>query len=302
MLGQLKERVREDYIYTVDVMKEIKKKHSEYILPDRTKRVISKITKEVSSPKYDKKPIFKKSSSKCKSHSQYHIVKQENIQYIPQIRSLLNKITKSNVIHLTDEIIMKLDLVTTNEIQNVVENIFKIASNNYFYSECYAYIFQQIKEKHEYINKLLFSNIHNIIEEMLSIEDIDPNVDYDSYCHYIKLNEKHKAFFHFIVSILKLEKHTEELREKVVESLIYITDEFCYKTKIKGKINTCNQIVEIIYICLKESQIIQLFEKNKHFDEIKSNIKMMSLIDRTTNISMSNKVYFKLIDVIEIIE
>jgi len=302
MPDQPNQRVRSDYIYGLDVIKNIKKQHSVFILPDRTKRVISKITKEVSSPKYDKKPVFKKSSTKHKCHSQYSVVKQENIEHVPQIRAILNKITKSNVVNLTDEIIMKLDLVTKNDIQNVVENIFKIASNNYFFSECYAYIFQQIKEKHEYINELLFLNIHKIIHEMLSLYDIDPNEDYDKYCINMKINEKHKAFFCFITFILKLERHTQELQYKVIESLLLMTHEFCKKTKVEGKINACNQIVEIIYVCFKDNEVISLFKTHSKFKEIQAQIHIMASFDRNQCSSMSNKVYFKLMDVVDLIK
>jgi len=295
---------RQNHIYTKNVWDDIRISEVNYILSDRTKRIIQKLTKQVACPTYKKTPTFKTSNKRKKNQSTYmsykysEVTKLENVKHIPQIRSLLNKITPTNLINVTDEIIMKLELIDDNGKKVVVDSIFAIASCNTFYSEQYAYIYVQIEKKYPYINTLLQDSFDNIIKNIQKGKDLDPNEDYDLYCEVNKLNDKNRAFFKFIIHIIILEKQ-QDLQKVLKRTLNKLIDIFCDNLNTPGYINICNEITELLFVSFVGYKEESIFDK-EYIDSINARINNVITIDRKTCASYTSKAYFKLKDVLDV--
>ena len=296
---------RQKYIYNKDTWQNTNIQEVNYILSERTKRIIQKITKQVSCPTYKKTPTFKSTIKRKKNHSNQvsykcsDVSKLENVQHIPQIRSLLNKITSKNLIEITDEIIMKLELIDVNGKNTVVDSIFNIASCNTFYSEQYAYIYIQIETKYPYIRTLLKTSMNNIITNILKGKDIEPNDNYDLFCEINKLNDKNRAFIHFIIHIIVLENEKELLKLYKV-TLDKLIDIFHDRINIAGCINICNEISELLHISFQYHEKEKIYD-GVYIDAIKTKLDKLTNINRKICKSYTSKAYFKLKDILDIL-
>jgi hypothetical protein len=123
---------------------------------------------------------------------------------ISQIFKLLNKITDKNYDKLKEElftIIDKIDL--TDEIKKITELIFKIASSNIYYSVIFSKLYTElISKKNEFY--LVFQEHFDIhTSDIDQLNYVDPNVNYDEYCNYIKRVEHVKSSLMFFINLMK---------------------------------------------------------------------------------------------------
>lgn len=296
---------RQNFIYSKDAWANININEVNYVLSERTKRIIQKLTKQVACPNYKKTPTFKsvtkrkKNQSTPVSYRYSEVSKLENVQHIPQIRSLLNKITGKNLIGITDEIIMKLELIDTNGKNNVVDSIFNIASCNKFYSEQYAYIYVQIEKKYPYIRTLLTNSMSNIVSNILKGKDIEPNDNYDLFCEINKVNDKNRAFIHFIINIIILEKEVE-LQNSLVVILDLLIKKFKENINVMGCINICNEISELLYISFQRHPKENIYDKT-YINSVKNQLENLTNMNRKICCSYTSKAYFKLKDILDIL-
>lgn len=292
-------RYREDFIYTMKTLESISVSKTTYILSDRTKRIIKKLTNQVTCPNYRRKPDFRKRFQHNEIKS-YNVVKHDTIEYVPQIRGLLNKITESNLISLTDEIMMKIELVTTYDVNNIVECIFNIASRNHFYSNQYAYVYNQISQKYTYIEQLFRKSIQKLIPNILECVDVDPNINYESFCEMNKINEKNRAFVHFIMNVFKINQsnYVKTILIDVVHSLCEKMSTVVYK---ENKKNTCHEIAEVLYIIIGHNDNIKLFD-DTFISSLDLYIRDILNIDKNICKSYSNKMKFKMMDLLDILD
>ena len=123
---------------------------------------------------------------------------------ISQIFKLLNKITDKNYDKLKEElfsIIEKMDI--TEDIKKITELIFKIASSNIYYSVIFAKLYTElISKKNDFY--LVFQEHFDIhTSDIDQLNYVDPNVNYDEYCNYIKRVEHVKSSLMFFINLMK---------------------------------------------------------------------------------------------------
>jgi hypothetical protein len=123
---------------------------------------------------------------------------------ISQIFKLLNKITDKNYDKLKEElfsIIEKMDI--TEDIKKITELIFKIASSNIYYSVIFAKLYTElISKKQEFY--LVFQEHFDIhTSDIDQLNYVDPNVNYDEYCNYVKRVEHVKSSLMFFINLMK---------------------------------------------------------------------------------------------------
>ena len=123
---------------------------------------------------------------------------------IGHIFKLLNKITDKNYEKIKVElfeIIKKID--SLDEIKKITELIFKIASSNLFYSQLFSKLYTElisIKREFYFIFQEHF-DIHT--RDMTTLNYVDPNINYDEYCEYIKRVECVKSSLVFFINLMK---------------------------------------------------------------------------------------------------
>jgi hypothetical protein len=142
-----------------------------FVLPDETVELISRLSKEVGSPDYVKTPVFKKRENPLKTEQPFLKRRSDELRSssfqttkledkvgidakIDVIRSHLNKMTDKNYIDMRNKIIDIIDnLITENvtddDMLRVSTIIFEIASNNRFFSKIYAELYSDLLSKYD---------------------------------------------------------------------------------------------------------------------------------------------------------
>jgi hypothetical protein len=263
-------------IYTYDKIIEISLKvdKTKIKLDEEVLNTINNLKKQLNIPIVE---ILKKTT----------INKQDNIS---QIFKILNKITEQNYEKLKPElfeIIKKID--NLEEITKITELIFKIASSNIFYSNIFSKLYYElIQIKRDFFN--VFQDRFDIhTQNMYNLIYVDPNIDYDGYCVYVKQVEYLKSSLTFFINLMK--RNICSL-DNIVELGLKLYNEI-----LNNKSSTIEQNEEYmnnIYIIVKECSDYLLFHEK------------LEIIYKNTNtiknMNISKKINFKCMDILDLIK
>ena len=131
----------------------------------------------------------------------------------------------------------------------------------------------------------------NIFE---TINYIDAGVDYNLFCEYNKENEKRRALSNFFVVCAGYDIIDKEEMEKIVLS-------FIEKIKIdidkENKVNEVEEIVENLSIIILNGN--EFLKTLSNYDTICESIETFSNMSVKNHSSLSNKVVFKFMDLVD---
>ena len=261
------------YSYDKIIDISIKLDKSKIKLADNNLQIINNLKKQLNIPVVE---ILKKTT----------INKQDDIS---QIFKILNKLSDKNYEKLKPELfeIVK-NINSLEEIKKITELIFKIASSNIFYSVIFSKLyFELINIKNEFFN--IFQDRFDIhTQGIYNLNYVDPNVNYDEYCLYIKRVEYLKSSLTFFINLMK---HNICPLDNIVE--------LCLKMQNELLINTCTteqneEYINNIHIIIKECIEYLIFHNN--METIYNNIIQIK------NLNISKKINFKCMDIIDIIK
>jgi hypothetical protein len=261
------------YSYDKIIDISIKLDKSKIKLDDKTLQIINNLKKQLNIPVVE---ILKKTT----------INKQDDIS---QIFKILNKLSDKNYEKLKPELfeIVK-NINSLEEIKKITELIFKIASSNIFYSVIFSKLyFELINIKNEFFN--IFQDRFDIhTQGIYNLNYVDPNVNYDDYCLYIKRVEYLKSSLTFFINLMK---HNICPLDNIVE--------LCLKMQNELLLNTCTteqneEYINNIHIIIKECIEYLIFHNN--METIYNNIIQIK------NLNISKKINFKCMDIIDIIK
>jgi len=310
--------------YKLSDIETILKNGFDYQLPDKTYELIQSISEQVGAPSYSKTPNFRKKdfnrslSSGARKKKQRsleisetdwesirnfkttEIKKKEGVdQYIDQIRRSLNKITKESYDTTMNEILKVLEeVINQNDSEETLLNIgkiiFEIASQNKFYSELYADLYNELTKRIEIMRDIFMRSYTSFVETFDKIEYVDPEKDYDQFCVINRENDKRKAMSLFITYLMKREMISldsvivlvKQLQTKFREN---IADENCE--------NIVEEICENLFIMLTNGS--DSMENHDDWEQIMEYVKEISNSEAETYPSLTNKVIFKHMDILE---
>lgn len=262
-------------IYTYDKIIDISIKldKSKIKLDDNTLQIINNLKKQLNIPVTE---ILKKTT----------INKQDDIG---QIFKILNKLTDKNYEKLKPELFEIIKKINSlEEITKITELIFKIASSNIFYSVIFSKLyFELINIKKEFFN--IFQDRFDIhTQGIYNLNYIDPNVNYDEYCLYIKRVEYLKSSLTFFINLMK---HNICPLDNIVDLCIKLQQELLLNNATTEQ---NEEYINNIYIIIKECIDYLIFHNN--METIYNNVTQIK------NLNISKKINFKCMDIIDIIK
>lgn len=224
------------------------------------------------------------------------------------IRSCLNKISAKNYDSKKTEIIEYINSVLQNttvelndpqkttceELQKIANNIFEIASTNKFFSELYAELYKSLIEHFQIFREILNGFIANFTDTMHNIEYVDPNVDYDKFCAYNKLNDMRKATVVFIVNLVKKEVLDSQVLLNISSKIFDILMEYINQS---NRINEVEEITENVFLLVTQSDSIIRVQSG--WNPILDNIKTLSQMKVKDKPSISSRAIFKYMDIMD---
>jgi hypothetical protein len=248
-------------MYTLSDIKQIKKT-TKCVLPQETLDIIAKISKMIG------------------GETQIPMFKVEKVHTIPQqITILLNKMTEENYKDIESKLI-KLIETNPSEIDNCSTIIFDIISNNAFYGNIYASLYVSLVNRWSNFKELFQVRLNQHMIHLKNIK-IVPSSDYDEFCKCNEINERYRTFSQFIVHLTLqgiIDNTTFHIFLQHLIQLLHTLNNSDNKSSM-------DEIVEHLYVCIIKSKPMKL------------NISRDSL----TMKGVSNKVMFRLMDILDVI-
>jgi hypothetical protein len=250
-------------MYTLSDIKQIKKT-TKYVLPSETLDIIAKISKLIG------------------VETQIPMFKVEKVFTISQqITILLNKMTEDNYKEIETKLI-KLIESNPSEIENSSTVIFDIISNNAFYGSIYASLYISLVNQWSIFKELFQTRLNLHMVHLKNIK-IVPSSEYDEFCKCNELNERYRTFSQFITHLTlqgTIENSTFHVFLNFLIDLLHTLNNSNDKS-------TMDEIVEHLYLCIIKSKPIHS--------------KILISRDRLHMKNVSNKVKFRLMDILDVI-
>ena len=220
------------------------------------------------------------------------------------IRICLNKMSNKNYdIQKTSifELLSSMDSDEKEELHKVAITIFDIASTNKFYSEMYAKIYKDLIDTYPIFQTLLNDFLLQFLSTVSDLKYVDPNIDYDAFCNYNKLNDKKKATAVFIIHMMKQSVLLPCDILDIIQHLI-IKMELCMNTELQ--LNELEEMTELVNLFVLEGYTFLSHESNSSdiWQQILVKIREFSQLKVKDKKSLSSRVIFKYMDLCTFID
>jgi hypothetical protein len=299
-----------------------------YVLPNSIIEIIKflenelNLTHEPAVPFLDKKkqkPLNSNINSNwerklCEPPIDFKVTKietKEGIEkYLNDIRIYLNKLSDKNYETQQKLIVEKINIIINEnsscECQEQITKVFfTIIISNKFFSELYAKLFKDLIEinKFDFVYTFIYQQVLQFKFTIDTIQYVDPNTDYNEYCKIIKINDNRKSLCLFFINLVKV----KVLKINTIYDILqYFLEKSIKLIEMKDKSNEVEEITENIYLIISNlysyiqsiNEIEYTFWKNILFPQIII-ISQMKVKDYP---SLSNRIIFKYMDIIDIIE
>ena len=304
--------------YTVREFFDIKSKINidDYISTETTEYIES-LTQKVGAPSYSKTPVFnnknkprKKKRNQELSDTDWEAIRQFQTtelvlgssgldKDIDEIRVILNKLTNDNINFVNEEILNKLDDIinedcSDEDLKRVSDVIYDIVSSNKFYSTIYVDVYEKIITKYDNLHEIFDESYKIYLNIFDNIEIGDADKDYNNFCDINKKNDLRRANCLFFVNLMKRNIISQEMildiiirLQELLQSTINVSN-----SKPKGE-----EISELLYIIITNSS--EILDEHDNWDTIHNSIKQISDMEVKEYPSLSNKIVFKHMDIID---
>ena len=288
--------------------------------------IINNLTEMVGDPEYIKTPQFEKIYKNDKTdnsdtvNKNYNKFKKKNDsvewnnfrnfeitdikkkhgigQYMDIIRKYLNKMTDKTYLISREKIIETLDLIikiaTNDELLEINDSMFNIVSNNIFFSVMYASLYKDLIQKYDFLKDKITNSLLNYKKAIIDIKYIDSIEDYDKFCENNKANENNRALLLFYVNLMK----QDIIERKIIIDIInFLYGRFFKLMEEKDNKGEIEELSELLFLLIKNS-----YEKINECDDwnnIYSNIELISKLKSKDKPSISNKAIFKHMDILD---
>jgi hypothetical protein len=278
--------------------------------PETNNGKYSKNTKEITNNDWETLRSFKSTKIETKCGVEKHI---------GDIRVLLNKISNKNydtqkeVIKVAISNFMKeiADLETRDVLlQKLSKDLFNIMSTNKFFSELYTNLYKELLTEFDFLSEKFLQEILVFKHTIDSIQYCDPNIDYDNFCNYTKINDTRRATTMFIVNMFKNKIIDAQC---ILDILHYFLQKSLEFIETENKINELEEITENIYLIVSNCHVA-FDDCTNGVDTVQSEtcdfwkntvlpiIIQISQMKLKEHKSLSNRFLFKYMDIIDSLE
>jgi len=250
--------------------------------------------KDRTSATWDKQKPFKTTT----------IVKKEGLDKIyTDIKGCLNKLSVKNYDIIKESLIEHIDSalklsdedsdIKTIKIANL---IFDISCINKTFSELYAKLYRELVTDYPAFNHEIPKLKQKYSDGLDNIVNADPDLDYNNYCDVTKENDKRKSLSLFLVNLM-----INDLicKDEIVELMTIIIDKIVSFTDVAGQLFYIEEIIEVLSVYIKSSQ--SYLQDHSEWNNISNHIKEYSNYKAKEHVSISSRIIFKYMDLVEII-
>lgn len=302
--------------YTIDDFIKIMVKKFTYTLPEhvneKIKSLIKNIDETMKQNKINPINITRRNRlsdehwNNIRNFKETHINKSEGIyKTFDNIRNILNKITEESYENNKTQIFNYIDSIedcediknieSKEEIYNKLEKIiFDIISNNSFYSYIYAILYRDLLEKYKFLKVNFDKNLkkfENIFNKQI---ELNFDNDYEKLCSINKMNDSRIALCEFYINLMKI----DILDKSVINNMIVkLQNNIIEYIKQENNITQIEEITEILYLLVVNSN--DEISSMENYSNIIDNIIKITQIKKKEVSSISNKIIFKHMDILD---
>ena len=306
--------------YSINDVNNIKEDGFSFVLPEKTIEIINKIAEQVGSIGYVKTPSFNRKSKKknkaidpalianidFKKHEPKPDENKETIEnYVKNIKSGLNKITektydiiRNDILNNIKSIIEQTDSSDDESFDKICSFIFEYSTTNKGQVVTLAKLYVELMEKYPVLKFIFDRKFNSYITMFNKIEQRQDSIDdYDYYCKISLLNQRRRIFSMFIIELYK--NNIIEI-ESIVNIIIALQADLVYSVNWNNESTKCEELSENIYIFV--SNICSSLLKHRKWKDINENIEAIKNTSVKDVISMTNKIKFKHMDIMDVIK
>jgi len=179
--------------------------------------------------------------------------------------------------------------------QRLAQTIFDITSTNRCYADIYASVMVDLVREFAVFQERLDYFVHHFLEKSQQIVFVDPDVDYDGYCVYVKQSDGRKATAAFISECCKrgIVGKTEVI-DIVCDTLDIILEQKDQANKSKE----VEELTEMVFILVTLLRPI-MADEPRWQDGVQQEIERISKLKSKDHKSLSNRAVFKFMDMMK---
>jgi hypothetical protein len=218
---------------------------------------------------------------------------------LSDLRSALNKLStktydtlKTKIIEQVKEI---MDEAMVENVQKIVEFIFDTAISNKFYSELYSQLYKELIDLFGVFKDVIEPFLKQYMDSIHTICIVDQNEDYDGFCENNKKNEKRKATTVFMGNLLKNQVITETVIMDMIMAMQDLSEKYIDEENRKTEVE---EITENLFLLITSSPV-SLKTEDLWKAKIEPDIRRFAAYKAKDKASLSNRVVFKYMDIVE---
>lgn len=232
---------------------------------------------------------------------------------INELRMFLNKITDKTFLDMRQNIISKIEQVSStlmecgdpdNHFGKMGLMLYEVCSSNKFYSKIFADLYAELATTYKWVKKVFKTKSNELFDMYTNIKYVDPDKDYDGFCEMNKINERRRAITTFYLN-LALNKFIRQ--EMVVKLLATILTQIVTMIPAANHKNEVDELTEHVGALYNKSMIQQVDEDAVESEEFY--VLGQPIIDTVNDLakkkakdypSLSSKSIFKFMDLTEL--
>jgi division protein CdvB (Snf7/Vps24/ESCRT-III family) len=264
---------------------------------------------------YQKKELTNSDWENLRNYKLTKVEQMEGItKSVSEIRVLINKISektyetcKNKILELLDKIMEEYAGEHTNTLKDTDNNthndqiykmavsIFDIMIANKFNSKLNAELYGLFMDKYGLFNEIIQTYISEFKHTIESIQNADPDKDYDAYCVNVKKNDARKSATTFLMNLFRLGKIDAN---SILDILDFFLDKTVEYIDMEDKTYVVEEITENVFLMVT-SYIDVLGGHEKWKLELYSKIIRISNMKANQHPSLTNRVVFKYMDILD---
>jgi hypothetical protein len=218
---------------------------------------------------------------------------------LSDLRSALNKLSTKTYDTLKEKIIGQvkeiMDEAMVENVQKIVEFIFDTAISNKFYSELYSQLYKELIDLFGVFKDVIEPFLKQYMDSIHTICIVDQNEDYDGFCENNKKNEKRKATTVFMANLLKNNVITETVIMDMIIEMQELSEKYIEEENRKPEVE---EITENLFLLITSSPS-SLKTEDLWKTKIEPDIRRFAAYKAKDKTSLSNRVVFKYMDIVE---
>jgi hypothetical protein len=159
----------------------------------------------------------------------------------------------------------------------------------------YAKIYKDLIDIYPIFQTLLNDFLLQFLSTVSDLKYVDPNIDYDAFCNYNKLNDKKKATAVFIIHMMKQSVLLPRDILDIIQHLI-VKMELCMNTE--SQLNELEEMTELVNLFVLEGYtfLSSIATGDEIWQQILVKIREFSQLKVKDKKSLSSRVIFKYMD------